>query len=195
LPPLVGDSVIDSNRTTGVILRDFPGLTLRWKPIASATEYELRVFEDAAKRKLVLEKNLEESSFTFLEGTLPSKPLYYWVTAKLASGFKAEIPNGKFDFKFLPPVPFEPVDGKTLALEKMKKQPAILTWKHTSFTQSYQIEIARDAQFSSVLVRKSVQENFYPFTPKKAGTYYWRVRAQAPTFRSQPSPPRTFVVQ
>jgi len=195
LPALIGDSVIDSNRTTGAILRDFPGLTLRWKPIASATEYELRVFEDAAKTKQLLEKNLEEPSFTFLEGTLPSKPLYYSVTARLASGFRAEIPNGKFEFKFLPPIPFEPAEGALLSLEKMNKQPAVLTWNYTSFTQSYQIEIARDAQFSSVIVRKSVQENFYPFTPKKAGTYYWRVRAQAPTFRSQPSPPRTFVVQ
>ena len=63
----------------------------------------------------------------------------------------------------------------------------LLTWQKTNFTDFYQIEIARDAGFSSIFKRVDLKENFYVLKSPPSGTYYWRVRSSAKSAFSAPS--------
>jgi hypothetical protein len=55
--------------------------------------------------------------------------------------------------------------------------PSVLTWSNESNASSYQLQIAEDANFTTLVVDESLSDNNYTFAGQNETTYYWRVKA------------------
>jgi hypothetical protein len=70
-----------------------------------------------------------------------------------------------------------------------KENRILFTWQKTNFTDTYEIAIAADSAFKTVLLTRKTAENFFVLTAPKVGTYYWRVESTAGKLKSGPSAP------
>ena len=63
-----------------------------------------------------------------------------------------------------------------------------MTWQKTGISEGYVLEIASDAEFKTVLLKREQKDNFYIYHPSKTvAQYWWRVRAFAKKAASRPS--------
>jgi hypothetical protein len=175
--PLVGGEPIDSNRFTGKRLTEFD-VVLRWKPSEGSEQYRLTVKNRAGRS--IVDQAVTGTSFAFPKGKIYSEPLTYSVRAEYPNGYTAVSKQETFMFNFNSPTLTLPENGAMVSLGDPsigKKGGVIFTWERTTFTQSYDFEIAADAQFTRILKRVSNKENFLVFRGLKPAEYWWRVRA------------------
>lgn len=176
LPPLVGGEAVISNQFEGRHLNDFD-VMLRWKPYKNVKSYSIRISNSA--RKLLIEKNVDGEQYSFNKKRVYLEELYYVVTAKLKEGFVVHSKEEKFFFNFKSPRPTYPFSQATVsasAKAKGQQQAGVLfTWQKTNFTESYEFEIASDADFTSDIIRKVTPANFIVMKDLKPGRYFWRV--------------------
>lgn len=187
--PLVGGEAIDSNKFTGKRLKDFD-VVLRWKPIEGVEKYQVTV-NDRAGKSLVNE-TVSETKYAFPKGKIYIDPITYQIRTGFPNGYAAVSKKENFHFNFYPPTPTLPADGESISVldpEVVKQKGILFSWQRTTFTESYEFEIAADAEFKKVLRRVPVKQsdNFLVFRNLKPADYWWRVRAVAGTMKSTPS--------
>ncbi len=72
-----------------------------------------------------------------------------------------------------------PPDGTSLAATPSATSPVVFEWQTTGKASAYQIQFARDPDFSDVLFSTRVKENLLVFDKRlPSGRIYWRLRAE-----------------
>ncbi len=198
LPPLVAGSEIQDNRIKDKLIKDFGGVTLRWKPYAAAKQYTVKIYREPQALKPLLERVVDEPQYTFNKNKVYNGRIYYRIFASLKSGFVASSKTDSFQFVFLPPQLVLPANGASVSSKPASTgTPAsvLFTWQKTHFTEFYQLEVATDEGFGRTILTKKLRENFLAIPTPEVGTYFWRVRSLSQGAASQPSPANTLIVQ
>lgn len=186
--PLVGGEPIKSNEFTGKRLEAF-AITLRWKPVDGAKNLRVQVTE-AGKR--VVDRKVSGTRYLIPKGALSSTNFTYQIRAEFESGYQAISKIEKFAFQFNPPTLALPKNNASVSLrdpEVVKQKGILFSWQRTTFTESYEFEIALDAQFQRIFKKMTLKEhdNFMVFRNLKPATYWWRVKSVSTEMKSTPS--------
>jgi hypothetical protein len=189
-PPLVGGEPVDSNKYTGKRLQDFE-VVLRWKPLEGIEKYHVVVQNKSGQK--VVDETVSGTKYALAKGKMPVDALNYQIRAEYPNGYAVMSKKESFLFNFASPVQTLPKDGESISLadpEVVKQKGVLFSWQRTTFTESYEFEIAYDAEFKNIMKRLTVkqQDNFLIFRNLKAREYWWRVRAVVGELKSPPGP-------
>ena len=177
-PPVSPLSPADGERYVYKITR--PAINLVWNASSYSNGFTITIAKDPDFAERVFEKTVSGSSFAV---TNLEDGGYYWKVA----GNYSSLALG-----------FPPPQSRTFVIEQSRKIPSpdLLTpednaskgkllfsagkvsfsWKSVSEAESYRFEIARDRNFSDILVEKNIKGNSYSVIKDLAeGEYYWRV--------------------
>ncbi|WP_304157572.1 T9SS type A sorting domain-containing protein, partial [Mesonia mobilis] len=93
-----------------------------------------------------------------------------------SESYATAITLGVYDTSLEAPILLTPTNGAT----DVNLNP-VITWEELPNANSYQLQIATDEQFNSIVVDTEVEENTYNFSESEfENTYYWRVKAFNP---------------
>ena len=189
--PLVAGSENQTNRYQGEVKSQFGGVTLRWKPLPGVTQYQIKMMRKPGDLQAILQRSVAASEYSFNKGKLFTGEIYYAISAPLAGGWIATSKVAVFSFSFLPPALVLPEDGAVVAGAAMAQSDnsILLTWQRTNFTIGYELEVASDPQFATVVQRKLSKENFFILRALPVGRYWWRVRCYSKKISSPFSRP------
>lgn len=139
-----------------------------WTQAPAAERYRIQVASDARfETTLVDRADLTDPNFSF--ALQPGR--YHWRVRSIAKGDDLGPPSDavSFDLRAVPPPPA--VDAP-----KDEGGKTVFRWRARSGDDAYDVQVARDAAFTQLVVdrREDLPELVLPDLP--AGTYYLRVR-------------------
>jgi hypothetical protein len=171
LPTVEGESATGSTQIASSADLHRVSVQLRWKSVPGITKYDVSVFRPDGT--VIQNSSVAEPHLTLELKSLDETDYFYDVSAALSSG--KVIRSGRIPIRITldPPAPVSPVSGETLSMG----EEVVLTWKRTSLTTSYQLQIATDSRFQATSFSGTEEANFYRFVPLKSGKYYWRVKS------------------
>jgi hypothetical protein len=177
--------------------------TFMWDHVEGATRYELCIDDDivmdCSATGIVVET--ANASYTFTDTAtypLEDNTVYYWKVrangwpdwSQLRNKWKTRIDRSRVfvtdTVKLIKPT--YQVEGWSngykVGEESVTYYP-VLGWTGTTTSgRTYRVQIAQDDDFEAVDVVHDVETDFTEYTPTEAaapGTYYWRVRQEAPS--------------
>ena len=148
---------------------------LTWKAIKNAVSYSLRVSQDSDfSSPVILDSGITNNYYDYTG--LQNNVIYYWqVLAKILNSTTDWSDKWNFLTMLQTPVLSTPKDN-ALKIQLTGN----LTWNAVQGADSYQIQVAKDANFSSIIEDSSnISDIRYPFTNLNLSTdYYWHVNAK-----------------
>jgi len=181
----VNSSSISTRLRSGENLQRIP-VTLEWKPIDGATEYEIIVYDGS---DMLIKRTVRQPRLDFALTSI-SENFSYEVIAKMRSNARIFSKRVPISLELAVPVPQTPAQGQELRIKK----DVLITWQRTLVTEKYELQIASDSGVSNILVAESVSKNYFRFVPKSAGQYHWRVKSLSGNHSSHWSQSRSFTV-
>ncbi len=150
--------------------------TLAWDFVEGATEYRVQLSENFSFTNLVIDETVSDNSYE-VEETLDFNTLYFWRVQAISPGGNSTF-SGKYTFTTAnrPPDSIalnSPEDGA------VQLRPGFeLTWQEANRADEYEIEIAKNPDFSPVTFNRTVRAPRLGATQNLefSTTYYWRVR-------------------
>jgi hypothetical protein len=164
-------------------------IRLKWKAISDATEYGVTVF--SADGSVFKTGKVREAAAQFELRSLDITRFSYQVVAYLKSGREVRTPKIPIEIQLAPPVAVNPQSG----FRARKGQEVAITWKKTALARVYRLQLARDAEFRSIVFDQSLGKNFFHIYPKNPGVFYWRVKSLSRGGTSRWSAPHWFEVK
>ena len=152
-------------------------LTLSWHASAGAASYDIQVSSNPAFNQIVSTGSGVTGSGYQPEG-LTYQSTYYWrVTARNSTGDSDY--SETFSFSTAPNPPKAPMLRNPANGESGLVSPVTFTWKSVSGASAYDVQVARDEAFASLVVRENGIEatTFTSSDVSEAGTYFWRARS------------------
>ncbi|MDO9302828.1 MAG: hypothetical protein Q7T89_15685, partial [Anaerolineales bacterium] len=157
-----------------------------WEDVPSATGYTIQISTVNTFTSFVLNTPATGSTYTPVKDLPANKSLFWRVIANGANG--PSLPSGFFKFTTANPPPMPvlsaPVDNLLITNTLTPKLDWVnVTVPATITFGGYQLEVATDAAFSSVILTQNVAggraiSKFVIETPLSENTkYYWRVRS------------------
>ncbi|MCV6609476.1 MAG: FecR domain-containing protein [Amphritea sp.] len=143
---------------------------LKWAVPEDAERFYLEIASDSDFTASLLQEELSKTTFTPQD--LPIPGVYYWrLTSISASGEAGPAgPVGEWEVR---PMPSQ-VDA---SLNSSEEGLLTASWPVERPGQSFQIQIAFDADFSNIHIDSSQKENAFEFEPIKGKVRYLRIRA------------------
>ncbi|MBI3555491.1 MAG: hypothetical protein HY074_04430 [Deltaproteobacteria bacterium] len=80
-----------------------------------------------------------------------------------------------------PPKLMSPADGDEITAHKLAYDQGVIvfSWSESAPDSVYTVEVAADANFTQIVLRKTVSQNALPYRMTTGGRLYWRVRTDA----------------
>lgn len=147
---------------------------LEWKAVQSAAYYVVEVSTSPAFATLHLQQGgLAATQFT-VAGLEPGLVRYYWRVRAVNSGGTSEYSSvWSFTTTIAAPELLAPISGAT----DVSRMPT-LTWDAVDGAVSYNVQIATNIVFGSIVEEKSLSGLSFTASELEANKrYYWRVRA------------------
>lgn len=158
-----------------------PVVRLQWSPVTEAAGYRLRVALDPEFKNKILDQSLSVPQW---EGELPATGRLYWAVQSRAaqapspedSPFTASQAiwvSRSGGFKLLSPTAAE-------VIQFLGEKPEIrFAWEKSGGAERYELQVARDERFQSVVLKQEVEATAESWSTREApaGDYFWRVRA------------------
>lgn len=163
------------------------GITFRWPAVTGAVSYRAQLAADERFAVLLRDEVAESTELTW--SGLP--PASYALRLRAINELGIEGFDARHGFTILAPMavprPTTPEDGAVQAPGR-----PWLAWSQTTGASSYHLQLARDPEFSDVLIDIGhvVNNNYRPVDELPAGHYYWRVASNATGIKSAFSAPR-----
>jgi hypothetical protein len=182
-PVFVWDTSIVCDPATGHVL---------WPPVDS---YQLTVDDDISfstpNLQITTKGNAVAPTANTPFGGLTSGGIYYWRVRAYRGGQQIGADSVwplRYDPTQLPPeLPFasEPMPIYPADNFEAVEVPPVLGWLPVTGSQSYRVQVARDANFNEIVDEAVAQfVNYVPWQGRTVampfGTYFWRVRREAP---------------
>lgn len=185
LKPAIPTLVFPADAASGVPTN----AVLRWSRSAGASEYQVQISGDNFST-ILKDTVVTDTSVTVpgLENCLS----YQWkVQAKNESGESGYSSSRRFTTVLTTPeVPTQiaPLDEATEVAASVT-----LSWTRNICAQAYLLEVARDNNFTDIVLSQSLADSFNNVGPLSGETmYFWRVRASNPVDTSEYSAVRRF---
>lgn len=145
-------------------------IKLQWDPVPGVNNYSVSVFDDEGN--LVKQESVSKPKLIFKLSN-SEKKYRFEVTSKLPTGRKIASHKTDIVFDLAAPRPKLPAIGSA----HEASAEIYLTWKRIPLAQQYEVQVAKDKEFSSVMFDEKRQDNYLRIEHQDPGTYYWRVRA------------------
>lgn len=151
--------------------------TFVWSSIQGSTRYQLQIDNNADFASPVLNRTMSTTSYT-LASPLSSQRHYWRVRVQDVAGHWSTWSNRwTFVVDTTPPavpVLISPANGATI-----RDNTPTLSWRASTGTSQYQLQMDNNANFSSPIVNISTPETRYMRTASLGDrVYYWRMRAR-----------------
>ncbi|MHC1725855.1 MAG: FecR domain-containing protein [Syntrophobacteraceae bacterium] len=161
-----------------------------WLNVKDAVGYQMQIAEDPSFLKIVDDRELT-GKVDYKTRRLEPKTYYFRVLSIAEDGYRG-LWSDVLRFALLQPPP-APVSEPP---KKSGKQITI-QWQNIGPGYSYHFQMARDEEFSEIVVDKNVDEPSITFAkPKKAGTYHVRASAiNTEGFEGHFSAPQSFKIK
>ena len=165
-----------------------PTIALRWTKNEFSSSYKVEIARNQDFTNIV--KTLD-SFENYISTDIPSKGTYYIrITTRpnipdlspvvspisLFSVEERQVPN--------PPEIISPVANSSFGLDFIQKSRILFNWRDNKEFVSYELEISKSSDFSSVLIKQTTKDNFSsPEIKEQIGELFWRVRGILPDGR------------
>jgi len=189
LDPLVGGEKASSNQLVGKRLKDFD-VKLRWTALPGIEQYQI-AFRNSAKGERVLERTVKGTEYLLNRDRVFSGRIYYEIGTTTENGFQVSSETQAFVFDFLPPQITLP-KAQAVFTAGSGNNGILIVWQKTNFTDRYEYQISRTADFKEIFVSEIRPENFYILRDAPIGKIYVRVRSLANQYSSAFSRPLEF---
>jgi hypothetical protein len=146
--------------------------------IEGAIDYELILardpkFSDIIQRKKVSGERLE------LSGLVKNEQLFWQVHVFKEGQIVATSPIWNMFIENLGiPILTNPTEGQSFLKEKKNPGHVQFKWDYPHYSDYFQLQIARDKEFTQIVREQNVEANDYTWYKAPAGIYYWRLRAR-----------------
>ncbi len=153
---------------------EYVPLSLPWEPEAGAKAYRVKVFQQDA-----LDRQLLEAVFTRPIARWPDLPdgaYVLQVRSIDADGLEGAVATRKFVLKARPAAPFvsQPAEGA-----KVYGDSVTFKWSESVVAEQYHLQVASDKEFKALLLdRKDVTGGEFKFAVEP-GSYFWRIASIA----------------
>ncbi|ROL60815.1 M6 family metalloprotease domain-containing protein [Bacteroidetes/Chlorobi group bacterium ChocPot_Mid] len=163
--------------------------TLAWYPVSGATGYTLWVSDRQNFSNLLVEENLNSTSYDYNDFKYYTK--YFWKVKALNPDANSDWSETREFLTVLdkPLLEYPPNDTNQIPFTVR------LTWHHVDGYQTYNIKVAKDANFANMIANESGLEfAFFDLTNLEGKTrYYWKVNATNQYSTGEWSEVRSFV--
>jgi len=152
-------------------------VVLRWKAVSGATLYDLQIASDSEFKDVVLSVRIATNGYRW-EAT-PERPHFF-----RARGLDGENRAGPWSESkeiaavFVAPPLLKPPRGSSVSLDPNGNKIDFEFDTSPLFT-SYRLEVATDEKFTAIVFEQTEPVAPISFVTKSAGTYYYRLTAQA----------------
>lgn len=159
---------------------------LSWNEIPYAKGYELEISSPSGISLQVLQSNFKEMEvsqsgnykFRVRPIGLKNKPLTQFSLVEKMSVNKV--------LNLKKPRPFSPaINSSVILFDTSSVEPVIFDWSKVSDAENYELEIAKDSNFSSIVFQKEIKTDNFVLESPQMGENYWRVRAKYKNFTSE----------
>ena len=164
-------------------------IPLSWHSVPSAASY--RVLISSARGVPIAELSVSGVNQDVRLDSFPDAGIFYEVTALDSGDRVLARSKAPISVRNDPVILMEPANGSKMA----HARKVFMTWARAPFSDGYQIQIARDPQFSSVSYENKSDKNVTIYIPSQSGMYYWRVMTLMKGYRSDWSETRAFEIQ
>lgn len=161
---------------------NFTDITLSWQPLDKATSYSVRVLNAATGQEVYPLTDVTDTSATLNLPELPDGNYEWRIKAKNAESETKQYGAKKFNLDTA--APNQPKNSLPANNATQTVNTAMnFTWTIAQDTGtikspiSYVIELASDADFTSISQTLYSNATTLQYTFANTGTYYWRVRA------------------
>jgi hypothetical protein len=174
----------------------FMPLALQWEPAARAQGYDIQISEtDRFDSELVVDAQNYNDVTLILNNLKPEQTFWARVASRNVSGLSAW--SDTTTFTTAPQVPDPPVLLSPASGLSNAKRSLTFVWKSLPDANRYQLQLATQSNFASVLLTTVEQPDttFTAFLDSFDQEYFWRVRAfnvSGPSQWSEVSQLRTF---
>ena len=156
-------------------------VSFKWSEDTLASDYILEISQDKDFNTFINKINTPLKNITidnFNQGA------YFWrVNSNINIGGEQIVKTGSvslFNIEKLkvinPPVLISPGKGEKIDVSVVKSKGLVLSWNNDPSFSSYEVEIARDAEFKSEVAEQHRKVNFAEIKKEMpAGKYFWRV--------------------
>lgn len=148
----------------------------QWANVTGAISYTYELSNTGGV--VFTQTGLTVSSFTIpIDSALTNGSSYSWRVRAVG-----EAGNGTWSSYYTFTVNDDPSAGVPTLIEPLASTETSLTvtflWTLSNNSTSYDIQVASDSGFTSLLVDTNVSKTSYEYTFSADGTYYWRVRGE-----------------
>lgn len=151
---------------------------LQWTQRSDAINYYLQVYEGLSITTSALKVDTIISSSNFQLENLQPGTIYSW-RVKVTNQYGTSTWSSVFKFKTVAILPAVPVLISPPNGDKAQPDSALLIWNKSEYAKTYNLLLASDANFSSVLLNQSNISDTILTVKNLTGEtdYYWKVRA------------------
>ncbi len=178
-------------------------LKISWSPCPKAKRYKISIFQSSDQKVLLEEAYTNRLDWTTARQEYFKNSIFYKISAELGPEIQASSQVQQFQYQSQSQSALsqmiQPLD--LASISKVQKNQAkinflLMTWSRGEEGTRYEIEIARDKNFSQILFNSAVEENFLmvPLKDLSLGHYWWRLRMISPGRVRFTNLPRTFEI-
>jgi hypothetical protein len=152
-----------------------------WTPTMFTSSYRLQIAKDSLFSEIVTNILVPENYYQFTDSSLKYSTNYYWKVRSVNSGGESNWSQiWSFSTQISPPFAVELINPENNATDI--DFAAKFVWKEIPNVLSYEIEIAKDADFLDIVYNNNSiidttftnQQNIF----EAKGVYFWKVRAK-----------------
>lgn len=149
-------------------------LFFSWKDDKDFDVYQWELSSDANFSSIIQTEKLKNNFYKFNQGLKIGT--YFWRVKGIGSG-GFSLDSKSYPFVVIAQEEMELVSPSQGAeVEVDERNLVILKWKKLTGKSNYELEIARQPDFTPVILKESVVGNYYEFKSKELGKFYWRVK-------------------
>ncbi|MCB0405027.1 MAG: FecR domain-containing protein [Bdellovibrionales bacterium] len=152
------------------------GATIKWGKVEGAVAYLLELSRDESFEVLVTKKTLASPVFEWT-GASPGR---YYMRIATIDQYKRKGPYSNVSTVLVRPNPPELLLPQLKLAVSEEKKATLFSWSPVENSSEYEIQIAKDKSFSSVVEEEKTSRSKFEFFLEESGNYFWRVRALGP---------------
>ena len=163
-------------------------LNFKWKASGAAAGKPVKIefSRNSHFEKTFYSATASGDHFAVSDSNIPEGS-FYWRVKPTDGEFS--LPALATAYSDVPPIPVLPKDALVYNLDSEKGETSktiFFTWEDKSGSIDYDLEVARDQEFKSIVKSKIGREKVERVSDLVAGTYYWHVKGRHPDRQNAP---------
>ncbi|TGK48400.1 FecR domain-containing protein [Leptospira bouyouniensis] len=150
-------------------------LFFSWKDDKDFDSYQWELSSDSNFNSILQSEKLKNNFFKLSNGLKIGT--YFWRVKGKSNGGQS-FDSKPYQFTVIAKEEMELISPNQGAeVEVDDRNLVILKWKKLTGKSNYEIEVSKQSDFATTIVKENVVGNYYEFKSKEYGRFYWRVKS------------------